>query len=233
MVQDSSSSGTLLSPSDRPEDRNRPRYDRRGRWAKVAVFLINMDRVWLREHGGGKSEKGARTRPISTNEKMDSVDSGNLARKPTQSAPKNRGQLRNGNPPGDPSKSPRCNALTQAGTRCQCPAMWSEKAQQYTRCRLHGGASRGPRTAASLARSRIANLRHGRYTAEAKARRREIRDRLQLVREEQFASEQILSLLERKHPSDWAAAEADPDVQFWVNILRSLTNGGGQARIWL
>jgi hypothetical protein len=36
------------------------------------------------------------------------------------------------------------------------------------RCRMHGGASTGPRTSAGLARSRQANSKHGRYSAKAK-----------------------------------------------------------------
>src|SRR5208282_4850987 len=63
----------------------------------------------------------------------------------------NRGWLRNGNPAGDPSKSPRCGARTRSGKRCRAPAMWSKAAGRYTRCRIHGGASTGPQTAAGIA----------------------------------------------------------------------------------
>ena len=34
-----------------------------------------------------------------------------------------RGWLKNGNPPGDFSKAPRCGAKTRRGTPCQCRAM--------------------------------------------------------------------------------------------------------------
>ncbi len=52
-----------------------------------------------------------------------------------------RGWLRNGNRPGDPNVAQRCGARTRRGTPCQCPAMRNKQ-----RCRLHGGASTGPRT---------------------------------------------------------------------------------------
>ncbi len=43
-----------------------------------------------------------------------------------------------------------------------------------TRCRLHGGFCTGPRTAEGLARIRAANTRHGRWSRESIALRREI-----------------------------------------------------------
>ena len=55
---------------------------------------------------------------------------------------------------------PRCGAQTRAGTLCQSPAM------QNGRCRMHGGASTGPRAVAGLARIRRARTVHGLYTAE-------------------------------------------------------------------
>ena len=74
--------------------------------------------------------------------------------------------LRNGNPQGDPMNAPRCGAKTRQGTPCRSPAMANG------RCRMHGGKSTGPRTEAGLARSRKARYKHGRYSAEAKARRK-------------------------------------------------------------
>jgi hypothetical protein len=50
------------------------------------------------------------------------------------------------------------------------------------RCRVHGGLSTGPRTPEGLERSRRANWKHGYYSAEAKAARREARDSLRLLR---------------------------------------------------
>ena len=58
--------------------------------------------------------------------------------------------------------SPRCLARTRAGTPCQSPAMTNG------RCRMHGGKSPGAPKGNSHA------LKHGRYTAEAIARRREL-----------------------------------------------------------
>jgi hypothetical protein len=51
-----------------------------------------------------------------------------------------RGWLKNGNPPGDFLKAPRCGARTRRGALCQCPAM------PNGRCRIHGGLSTGPKT---------------------------------------------------------------------------------------
>jgi len=55
---------------------------------------------------------------------------------------------------------PRCGAQTRAGTLCQSPAM------PNGRCRMHGGASTGPRTTEGLARIRKARTRDGLYSAE-------------------------------------------------------------------
>ena len=43
------------------------------------------------------------------------------------------------------------------------------------RCRMHGGASTGPRTPEGLEKSRRARWKHGFYSAEAKAERRAFR----------------------------------------------------------
>jgi hypothetical protein len=77
------------------------------------------------------------------------------------------GPLRNGNPRGDPNLAARCGARTRAGCACRAPAMRGK-----ARCRMHGGASTGPRTAEGLARLRAARTIHGRYGAEAVAFRR-------------------------------------------------------------
>jgi hypothetical protein len=82
------------------------------------------------------------------------------------------GTLKNGNRPGDPNAGPRCGAKTRQGGRCQAPAM------PNGRCRLHGGKSTGPRTAEGLERCRTANWKHGRYSREACAERRGMRDLL-------------------------------------------------------
>ncbi|MDR3420668.1 MAG: HGGxSTG domain-containing protein [Xanthobacteraceae bacterium] len=56
----------------------------------------------------------------------------------------------------------RCGARTRSGSRCRSPAM------PNGRCRIHGGMSPG------APRGNKNALKHGRYTAEAIARRREI-----------------------------------------------------------
>lgn len=88
-----------------------------------------------------------------------------------------RGWLKNGNPPGDPNEAPRCGAKTRRGTSCQSPAM------RNGRCRMHGGASTGPRTEQGLENSRRARWKHGRYSARALAERKRIRDLLEQTRE--------------------------------------------------
>src|SRR5262249_56109705 len=50
------------------------------------------------------------------------------------------------------------------------------------RCRLHGGLSTGPRTAAGLARSRRSRWKHGARSAEVSALRRAARAQLRRVR---------------------------------------------------
>ena len=59
-------------------------------------------------------------------------------------------------------RSPRCGARTRSGSRCRSPAM------PNGRCRMHGGMSPGAPKGNKNA------LKHGRYTAEAIARRREV-----------------------------------------------------------
>jgi len=76
------------------------------------------------------------------------------------------GYLLNGVKRGDPRNAPRCGAKTRKGTPCQGPAM------KNGRCRMHGGASTGPRTPEGLARSRRARWKHGGRSAEAISLRR-------------------------------------------------------------
>jgi hypothetical protein len=61
------------------------------------------------------------------------------------------------------------------------------------RCRLHGGKSTGPRTPEGLARSRRATWKHGRYSQEAIATRRMIR---QLIKEAQIGQKRVDEVLE-------------------------------------
>lgn len=64
-------------------------------------------------------------------------------------------------------KAPRCGAKTRKGTPCKSPAM------KNGRCRMHGGKSTGPKTPEGIERIRQAHLKHGRYTKEAIASRKE------------------------------------------------------------
>ena len=74
--------------------------------------------------------------------------------------------LRHGSRGGDPTKAPRRGARTRLGAECQQPAM------RDGRCRMHGGASTGPRTADGLERLRKARTRHGAYGKEAREMRK-------------------------------------------------------------
>jgi hypothetical protein len=56
--------------------------------------------------------------------------------------------------------APRCGARTRSGCPCRSPAMANG------RCRMHGGASTGPRTREGIARIRAARTRTGLYSAE-------------------------------------------------------------------
>ena len=87
-----------------------------------------------------------------------------------------RGRLKNGNRSGDFLNAPRCGAHTRCGGECRQPAM------RNGRCRLHGGLSTGPRTAAGLARSRRACWKHGARSAEVAALRRAARAQLRRMR---------------------------------------------------
>ena len=76
----------------------------------------------------------------------------------------NRGWLKHGNPPGDPSTARRCGARsrTRGNQPCRAPAIRGKR-----RCRMHGGRSTGPRTPEGRARSTRARWIHGSYSAEA------------------------------------------------------------------
>ena len=87
-----------------------------------------------------------------------------------------RGRLKNGNPSGDFLAAPRCGAHIRCSGSCRQPAM------RNGRCRLHGGLSTGPRTAAGLARSCRARWKHGARSAEVTALRRAARAQFRRVR---------------------------------------------------
>jgi hypothetical protein len=65
--------------------------------------------------------------------------------------------------------SRRCGARTRSGSRCQSPAM------PNGRCRMHGGPSPGAPKGNRNA------FKHGRYTADAIAHRREIAELLRAM----------------------------------------------------
>ncbi len=88
-----------------------------------------------------------------------------------------RGWLKNGNPPGDLSAAPRCGARTRRGTSCWCPAMANG------RCRLHGGLSTGPKTAAGIERIQRAITKHGRYSKSSNVERVQYRNLLKECRD--------------------------------------------------
>ena len=77
----------------------------------------------------------------------------------------------------------RCGAKTRWGTACQRPAN-----KRNGRCRLHGGASSGPRTKEGLAKIAAANTTTGQHTKAMIAKRKEeakiargLRDRLRVI----------------------------------------------------
>jgi len=65
------------------------------------------------------------------------------------------------------------------------------------RCRLHGGLSTGPRTAAGIERIRRANTRHGWRSQAARAER--IRSR-ELIRQSRSTLNEITGMLEQGKP---------------------------------
>jgi hypothetical protein len=84
--------------------------------------------------------------------------------------------LRNGNRQGDWNNAPNCGAKTRKGTPCRSAAM------KNGRCRMHGGKSTGPRTAAGIERIRASRTKHGRYSQASIARRREAREAIRTLR---------------------------------------------------
>ena len=67
-------------------------------------------------------------------------------------------------PPPTPARAPRgerprCGARTRTGRPCRAPKLWRVgEAEPRPRCRMHGGASTGPRTAEGAARVRLHNV---------------------------------------------------------------------------
>lgn len=119
-------------------------------------------------------------------------------------------RLRNGNPAGDPSKSPRCGAKTRSGAPCRAPGVWNRKTGKYGRCRMHGGKSTGPRTPEGLERCRKTNWKHGERSAEHIEYRRAFRRELQWMRweSEQLEREIRAYLKEKRRLEKLAPREA-------------------------
>ena len=67
-------------------------------------------------------------------------------------------------------RAPQCGARTRSASSCRAPAM------RNGRCRLHGGKSTGPPKGNKNA------FKHGRYTAQAITRRREVRALLKSIK---------------------------------------------------
>ena len=93
----------------------------------------------------------------------------------------------------------RCGARTRCGTACLRPAN-----KKNGRCRLHGGASTGPRTMDGLARISTSNLRHGEFTKDKLQKRRASAAKGQEIRKElrQMERELIAGGLLGKHWRD-------------------------------
>ena len=111
--------------------------------------------------------------------------------------PAPRNGLRNGNPSGPPFgpswPGRRCGAKTRHRRPCLNPAM-----RNRGRCRMHGGASTGPRTPEGLERSRRARWLHGERSAETITRNRlyrRIKRLLGLGPREVALAEKLLSLI--------------------------------------
>ncbi len=86
-----------------------------------------------------------------------------------------RGTLRHGNIGGDPSTSPRCQALTRNFESCRAPGVRLPDGS-YSRCRMHGGTSA---------------LRHWKHGLFAAARRAEATQVAEVMRQTRERIERI------------------------------------------
>ena len=91
----------------------------------------------------------------------------------------------------------RCGAKTRKGTECQRPAN-----KKNGRCRVHGGASTGPRTKEGRARISDANLHHGRYTKDKLGKQRENAAKGRAIKQELQQIEQML-IKQGDLPESW------------------------------
>jgi hypothetical protein len=60
------------------------------------------------------------------------------------------------------------------------------------RCRIHGGLSTGAKTPEGIERRRLAQIKHGLYTAAAKAERKRFREAFKACREVVFVAKRVL-----------------------------------------
>ena len=79
---------------------------------------------------------------------------------------------------GPMRESPRCSARTRKGTECRAPTVRGK-----SRCRMHGGAK-----GSGAPRGNKNALKHGLYTAEARAFRKQITE---LLRDGRRAIEEL------------------------------------------
>jgi hypothetical protein len=90
----------------------------------------------------------------------------------------------------DLTKLPKCGAKAKStGKPCQRPVERNPHTGRAVRCRWHGGRSTGARTVEGLARIIAANLKHGRYSKEAKEAKRAARERLAAIKAKDEATE--------------------------------------------
>src|SRR5208337_2211446 len=123
----------------------------------------------------------------------------------------------------------RCGARTRSGFACRAPAMANG------RCRVHGGTSTGPRTAAGLARLAAARTTKGTYSAENWARDRFVRSvarRLRLLlaarRLHAYLPPEFAARLAAGVPAD-LRAPARPAPGGKVEISTKTQGGGADA----
>ena len=120
------------------------------------------------------------------------------------------GMPRTGAPSGRPLLARCCGARTRSGPGCRGLAM------ENGRCRMHGGASTGPRTPEGLAKLVAARTKHGRHGAARRALRRHHRmfvERARLLAEAEalwpYLSPDLMARLDRG-PAELGAPPVHP-----------------------
>jgi hypothetical protein len=122
-------------------------------------------------------------------------------------------------------RAPSCGARTRAGGTCLGLAMASG------RCRLHGGASTGPRTAVGLARMVAAKTTHGRFAVSGAPKR--LAQRFVRTLCERIALTDDATMLQAYLPAGMAARlDSAPEELGRRSILRRWRSRRG-ARRWV